>query len=82
MTPTRIRWTFVLILSLLIAIVWTESQSDTQAYRREVIQARTLLHLQRTLDGVMEQVDEQAQQIETLETALRDAITSHAHDRP
>ena len=58
---------------LLVGVVLLAANAIVQRqaeYRQEVVQSRTLVHLQRLIDGLCEQVDQQAEQIETLETAL------------
>jgi len=63
----------VVIIAALLGGAWWLAHAHVQAeYRREVVQARTLERQQRFIDGLAEQVDEQADGIARLETALTD----------
>ena len=64
----------VVIVAALLGGAWWLAHAHVQAeYRREVVQARTLERQRRFIDGLCEQVDEQAGEIARLETALKDA---------
>lgn len=65
------RW-MVLAVVVVLALLTCKLAFDARTeYRREVIQERTLIDLQRAIDGLVEQVDQQADEIARLETAVK-----------
>jgi hypothetical protein len=63
----------VLIPLMAVYAVFRAEACATAEYRRDVVQARTIQRHKALIDGLVEQVDQQADEIERLETALKDA---------
>lgn len=63
------------LLAIVVAVLAARDIYRTRAdYRRETVQQRTLVGLQRMVSGCIEQVDDQSHQIAELETLVHDRL--------
>jgi len=66
----------VVLIAALLGGAWYLGHAHVRAeYRRETVQARTLTDLRRNIAGLIEQVEQQAEEIARLETALSIAMS-------
>jgi len=70
---TKARWIELLAVFAVLGFLLWQDHSHAQAhYRRDLLVDRTLLNLQRNLDGVIEQADSTELELGQLETRLLD----------